>query len=295
MEETPAFDYQLLAIFTAVADQSSFSKAARKLGIAKGTVSRAIARLEDVVGAELLHRTTHSVALSTAGTALYERTAHHLAALDQAVIKLPERAEEPSGDLRLAAPNDFGAIVLPEILAQFSVRYPQISFDVRLSSNRVDLVAGGFDLAIRAGPARMKDSSLTVRRIGAARADFYAAPSYIARRGKPKLLGDPKHDWIMHANLVSAWKLPVKTVRFLCDDFLLVRNLASQGAGVGLLPRFVADAYVRDGSLEMVPVGGGPPLGAAFVVLYPSSGHVPRKVSAFRDFLIERLKKAPLA
>lgn len=293
MEETP-LDYQLLAIFTAVANQNSFSKAARKLGIAKGTVSRAIARLENVVGAELLHRTTHSVALSTAGTALYERTAHHLAALDQAVIKLPERAEEPSGELRLTAPNDFGAIVLPEILTQFSFRYPQIGFDVRLSNDRVDLVAGGFDLAIRASAARMKDSSLTIRRLGAARGDFYAAPSYLARRGKPKLLGDPKHDWIMHPNLISGWRLPAKAVRFLCDDFLLVRNLVSQGAGVGLLPRFVADAYVRDGSLEMVPVGNGPALGAAFVLLYPSSGQVPRKVTAFRDFLIERLKKAPL-
>jgi DNA-binding transcriptional LysR family regulator len=293
MEETP-FDYQLLAIFIAVADQNSFSKAARKLGIAKGTVSRAVARLEDVVGAELLHRTTHTVALSTAGTALYERTAHHLAALDQAVIKLPESAEEPSGDLRLTAPNDFGAIVLPEILAQFSFRYPRVRFDVRLSNDRVDLVAGGFDLAIRAAATRMKDSGLTVRRLGATRGDFYAAPSYLARRGKPKLLGDPKHDWLMHPNLTSVWKVPARAIRFLCDDFFLVRKLVTHGAGVGLLPRFVADAYVRDGSLEMVPLGSGPPLGATFVLLYPSRGHLPRKVTAFRDFLVERLKKAPL-
>src|SRR5690348_13053202 len=111
--ETP-FDYQLLAIFRAVAVQTSFSKAAKRLGVAKGTVSRAIARLEDIVGAELLHRSTHSVALSTAGTALYERTAHHVAALDQAVKGLPERAEEPSGDLRVTAPTDFGAILLPD-------------------------------------------------------------------------------------------------------------------------------------------------------------------------------------
>ena len=290
----PPIDYQLLAIFTAVASHNSFSKAARKLGIAKGTVSRAVARLEAVVGAELLHRTTHSVALSTAGTALYERTAHHLAALDQAVIKLPERAEEPSGDLRLTVPNDFGAIVLPEILAQFSFRYPRIRFDVRLSNDRVDLVAGGFDLAIRAATTRMKDSRLTVRRLGATRGDFYAAPSYIARRGRPRLLGDPKHDWIMLASLTSVWKVPASVIRFLCDDFFLVRSLVAHGAGVGLLPRFVADAHVRDGSLELVPVGSGPPLGADFILLYPSSGQVPRKVTAFRDFLIDRLKKTPL-
>ncbi|HEX5660975.1 MAG TPA: LysR family transcriptional regulator, partial [Polyangiales bacterium] len=88
MAETPV-DYQLLAVFVAVAEQNSFSKAARKLGIGKGTVSRAIARLERTVGAELLHRTTHHVALSTAGSALFERAAPHLAALNQAVVKLP--------------------------------------------------------------------------------------------------------------------------------------------------------------------------------------------------------------
>src|SRR4051812_28680177 len=174
MRETP-LDYQVLAIFIAVAQQSSFSKAALKLGIGKGTVSRAIARLEGVVGAELIHRTTHSVALSTAGTALYERTAHHLAALDLAVTKLPERDEEPSGELRLTAPNDFGAIVLPEVLSQFARRYPQIHFDVRLTNARIDLVAEGFDLAIRAAPGGMKDSTLTVRRLGTAGADLFAA------------------------------------------------------------------------------------------------------------------------
>src|SRR5262245_32484260 len=98
MNETP-LDYRLLTIFATVAELYSFSKAARKLGIGKGTVSRAIARLEELMGAELIHRTTHDVALSTAGAALYERTAHHLAALDVAVHDLPERATEPSGQL----------------------------------------------------------------------------------------------------------------------------------------------------------------------------------------------------
>jgi DNA-binding transcriptional LysR family regulator len=293
MRETP-IGYQGLAIFIAVAQQNSFSKAALKLGIGKGTVSRAITQLEGVVGAQLLHRTTHSVALSTAGTALYERTAHHLVALDQAVSKLPERAEEPSGELRMTAPSDFGAIVLPEILSHFARRYPQIHFDVRLTYARVDLVAEGVDLAIRAVAGSMQDSNLTVRRLGGARAELYAAPSYVARRGRPKVLGDPKHDWILHTHTMSVLKVRKPLVRFRCDDFLLARDLAREGAGVALLPRFVADAYVRDGTLESVAIGDRPPFKSDFVLLYPSSGHVSRKVSAFRDFLVERLKTAPL-
>lgn len=294
MNETP-LDYQLLATFAAVAEQNSFSKAARKLGIGKGTVSRAIARLEAMVGAELVHRTTHKVALSTAGTALYERTAPHLAALDKAFRGLPERGEDPSGELRLTAPHDFGVIVLPEIVAQFSRRYPLVSLDIRLTNARVDLVAERFDLAIRAGPATMKDSTLTVRRLGVARGEFYAAPTYLARRGRPRLLGEAQHDWILHPGILSLWKVPRETVKFLCDDFLLVRDLVRDGAGVGLLPRFVANTYARDGLIESVALGTLPTDPGHFVLLYPSSGQVPRKVAAFRDFLLERVKSFPRA
>lgn len=294
MAETP-FDYQLLAVFVAVAELNSFSRAAHKLSIGKGTVSRAIARLEALVGAELLHRTTHSVALSTAGSALYERTAQHLAALNQAVLKLPERGEEPSGALRMTAPSDFGAIVLPELLAEFARRFPKISFDVRLTNARVDLVAEGFDLAIRVGAASMKDSTLTLRRLGAVGSEFYAAPSYLARRGKPRQLADSAHDWILHPFALAAWKLSRASAKFVCDDFFLVRELVRQGAGIGVLPPFVADAYVREGWIENLTVSKPTTGTGYFVMLYPSSGQVPRKVAAFRDHLLERLKKTPLA
>jgi DNA-binding transcriptional LysR family regulator len=293
MRETP-IDYQLLATFVAVAEQSSFSKAARKLGVGKGTVSRAVARLEQVVGAELIHRTTHKVALSTAGIALYERTAHHLAGLDKALLGLVERGEEPSGELRLTAPHDFGATVLAAIVAQFSRRYPEVRCDIRLTNAPVDIVADGYDLAIRAAPTPMKDSTLTVRRLGTAGADFYAAPSYLARRGKPRRLGESGQDWLLHPGAMKLWKVPRDVIRTVADDFLLIRDLVREGAGVGLLPHFLADAFLREGWIELVPLTDRLPMTANYMLLYSSSGQVPRKVTAFRDFLIERLEKAPL-
>ena len=294
MSETRT-DYQLLSIFGAVAQQTSFTKAARQLGIAKGTVSRAIAELERQLGTELLHRTTHAVALSTAGLALYERIAPHLSALDQAVLKLPERAAQPSGELRMTAPNDFGLIALPEILVQFARRYPEVRVDVRLTNLQIDLVAEGFDLAIRAGSGQLKSSTLTARRLGASGIGFYAAPSYLARRGKPKELGEAGHDWIVHPAARAALKLPRHCVpRFLCDDFLLIRDLARDGAGVAALPPFFVTAYVRDGLLEEVPIGEKLGLRGTLFLVYPSSGQVPRKVTAFRDFVLEWKRTSPL-
>jgi len=294
MTET-APDYELLASFRAVAEERSFTKAARRLGIAKGTVSRAITRLEQQLGVELLHRTTHAVALSTAGVALYERVSPALAALDQAVQKLPERAEAPSGDLRMTAPLDFGVIVLPEVLAHFARRYPAITVEVRLTNVHLDLVAEGFDLAIRAG-ATMKDSTLVARRIAGGGLELFAAPSYLARRGRPKALGDPTHDWIVHASVRSAAKsLREMSARFVCDDFLLIRNLARHGAGIAMLPHFVATPFLRDGLLEEVTLADPPAVSGGLFVVYPSRGQVPRKVTAFRDFLVAWLKRSPVA
>jgi DNA-binding transcriptional LysR family regulator len=287
--------YERLATFLAVAEEQSFTKAARRLNIAKGTVSRSIARLEEDLGVELVHRTTHAVALSTAGIALYERVSPHLTGLDQAVQKLPERGEAPSGTLRMTAPPDFGIIVLPEVIAHFTRRYEGISVDVRLTNVTLDLVADGFDLAIRGAGKTLKDSSLVARRVGDGTLELFAAPSYLARRGQPKHIGDPAHDWIVHSSVCGAIKPWRKlSARFVCDDFLLVRNLAREGAGVALLPRFVATPYLRDGLLEQVTLPDHPTMRGGLFLVYPSRGQAPRKVTAFRDFLIDWLKKWPL-
>jgi len=292
--KTP-IDYQLLSMFIAVADETSFSKAARKLGLGKGTVSRGISRLEETLGTQLIHRNTHTVALSTAGIALYERTAHHLQALDQAVQKLPERAEQPSGELRITAPLDFGRILLPDVLAQFSRRYPDVHFNVRITNAHVDLVAEGFDLAIRAASNTLENSNLTARRIGNAAIGFYASPAYVARRGKPKTLGEAGHCWILPPQVLAQLKVPKGVFsRFVCDDFFLIRELVGDGTGVGAMPTFVAEPRVREGVLEALPMNDLPRWRGGMFIVYPKSGQVSRKVTAFRDFLLERLKKTPL-
>jgi len=288
-----ALDYDLVTIFVAVAEDKSFTKAAKRVGIGKGTVSRAIAALEKIVGAELIHRTTHAVALSTAGIALYERTAVHLRALDEAIGNLPERGEQPSGVVRLTAPPDIATSLLPEVLTQFALRYPEVSFDLHIMNATTNLVAEGFDLAIRAVGLGLKDSTLTVRRLGTVSGGFYAAPSYIARRGRPKRISRDQ-EWILQAATVQRWKLPREQIRFVCDDFAVMRELASEGAGITFLPNYFAAPYVRSGKLESVPIAGLS-MTVRLVMLYPSRGQLPRKVIAFRGFLLDWLQKAPFS
>ncbi len=287
--ETP-IDLQLLVSFAAVAELSSFSKAATKLGVAKGTVSRSISRLEALLEIELLHRTTHHVALSTAGEALYERTRGHLSALHSAVVDLPEREEAPSGLLRMTAPYDFGTIVLPPITAAFLRRFPSVRFDIHLGGEQIDLVKEGYDLAIRAATGQLKDSTLTVRRLGQSTGGFYAAPSYLARRGRPKQLGDARHTWVLHRAVERMFETKLRPADVLVDDFLMARELIRNGVGVGMLPTFTARTYVREGWIEDTPLGGLPVKSGDVVMLYPSSGQTSKKVTAFRDFLAEALR-----
>lgn len=286
--ETPV-DLHHLSVFSAVADELSFSRAALRLGISKGTVSRSVAALERQLGVELLHRSTHSVSLSTAGAELQERTRAHVHALRAAVVELPEQEDEPAGLLRLTAPPDFGLLVLTDVVAAFSRRHPLVRFDIRLTNAYADIVKEGHDLAIRVAVGPMKDSSLTVRRLGRGAAGFFAAPTYLARRGRPRQLGDDRHTWVLHPvvqRLVPTDRPP----RFQVDSFLAVRDMLRAGLGVGMLPGFLARPYVREGLLEAVTLDSPPLADGEVVMVYPASGPTPKKVKAFRDFLVESLR-----
>src|SRR5262249_55585054 len=122
---------------------------------------------------------------------------------------------------------------------------------------------------------------------------FYAAPSYLARRGRPKALWTIDHDWIVYRRMVEYWKLPVENVRHLSDDMTHMRELARAGAGIAFLPDYLAVSYVQSGALEPIDVPNKG-LTSQLWLVYPSSGQVPRKVIAFRDFLVEWLSRTPL-
>ena len=270
MPETQA-DTQLLATFVAVADEQSFTKAARRLGIGKGTVSRAIAQLEEQLGAELVHRTTRAVALSTAGVALYERVAPHVIALNQAVQKLPERAAVPSGELRMTAPQDIAIVVLPD--DPDPVRAPLPRRPHRPARHqppgrprRRGLRPGdprgdddeGFD-ADRAPPRHRRPRASTPR------------PATSPAAAGPKRIGDARPR-LAAASVRArrALKLPSDTpARIVCDDFMVIRALARAGAGIGMMPPFVGAPYVSQGLLEDLELDEPASLRAGLYIALP--------------------------
>jgi DNA-binding transcriptional LysR family regulator len=292
-------DLNLLKAFTAVHDAGSFSEAADRLGVPRSTVSRAVSALEGALKVRLFHRTTRKVSTTTAGVALYDRVAPSLQALEASLQELPEREETPSGTLRVTSAVDVGSVVLAEAAARFTQRYPNVQVDVTLSNQVMDLVRLGFDLAVRVSSRPLRDSTLVATRAGALTSELFAAPEYLARKGSPRSLDEAcGHDWVTFRGAKGEHYFASKTrpphstsPRIVCDDMFFAREAVKAGAGLGVLPSFIADADVEAGRLvRLLPVAQA----ATVYIVHPSRKHLPRKVSAFRDLLLEMLRRKPL-
>ncbi len=289
-------DLNLLTVFEAVARTASFSEAARELGMPKSSASRAVARLEAELRMQLLFRTTRQVSLTEAGTAVYDRIAPLLRSVKAALGELPAREEEPHGTLRVTAPVDLGVLFLAEVATRYTARYPAVSVDLHLTGRVVDLVAEGFDVALRVA-SKLADSTLVVRRAAPIVLQLFASPLYLARRGTPRTEADlAGHDWVAFRSGPQRLRLPggrreavQPEGRIVSDDLLFVRDAVRAGAGIGLLPTLTVGADVVAGRLVRILPRFERPAGHLHIVT-PAAKHVPQKVSAFRDLVLELLR-----
>ncbi|XZG71100.1 LysR family transcriptional regulator [Chitinibacteraceae bacterium HSL-7] len=173
-----------LIVFANVADTGSLSVAAQQLQLPKSTLSRRLAQLEAQLGERLLQRTTRKLSLTDFGAALLQHARQIDAETQAAVMLAEQRQATPSGRLRVSMPGDIATQLLAPVLADFRRRFPLIDLQIDLSPRRVDLIAEGFDLAIRMGRPP-DDSTLIARRIWLYRAALFASPRYLAKRGNP--------------------------------------------------------------------------------------------------------------
>lgn len=278
--------------FTAVVAYGSFSAAATRLGVAKSSVSRRVASLEQRLGARLLQRSTRRLALTEVGERYHKRVTEALDGLRSAEDAVREVQDEPRGELRVTGPVDLGGL-LGTLLAEFQAAFPKVEVNATITQRRVDLVREGFDVALRAG--ELQDSSLLARKVEGGESVVVASPSFLKRHPEPSTLEDAaKLPWVLfrgsNGQMTLAWDdasgEPVVVQGSITgDEFGFVHAASVAGAGIGVMPRFVAEESLRKGALTRL-LPDLPPVRTPLALVFPSREFMPAKVRAFTDFAV---------
>jgi DNA-binding transcriptional LysR family regulator len=287
-----------LKVFRQVIELGSFAAAARQMGLSPAAVSKNIGELEAHLGVRLINRTTRQFSRTEAGFQYYTSVVRILDDLDDADATVGPSQRRPRGLLRVAAPTTLTLVRLSAAIPQFLDRYPELSVELHTESWRIDLVEEGFDIAIRASDV-LDDSGSVARKLMTMQQSVFAAPSYLRERGRPAHPRDlVRHDCLMFSlsRHSDQWEFrkesEVERVsvsgRFRASSGLLIRDALKAGRGLSLLPRIYVNDDVREGALETVLDDWTAPESSVYAV-YPSRRHVPAKVRAFLDFLVEEL------
>ncbi len=289
------------AVFVAVAEAGGFSAAARRLRVSKAMASVAVTRLEQRLGVKLLARTTRRLALTEAGASTLPHAQRALLAARDAEDAAQQVQLSPRGRLRVNAPMSFGLLHLVPALGAFARAHPEVSVDLVLDDRVVDLVEGGFDLAVRIGTLR--DSALVAQRLGRSRNVLVAHPSYLDRRGKPKTpkaLAD--HACLLYSLSSSGprWTLGrgarSTTVRVSgpvsVNSSLALQQAVHQGLGIARIPWFiVGEDLTKERLVRVLPQWEAPEEGIFAVTT--QRDYTPHKTRSFIDFLRSRLGATP--
>jgi len=293
-------DFEALAIFAKVVELRSFAAAASELAMSKATVSKAVTRLEERLGARLFNRTSRRLALTDAGQRLSERAARLLTDGEAAESEVLAQSATPRGLLRLAVPMTFGVKVVAPLLPEFLKTYPEVAIDLHLSDATVDLIGEGFDAGLRI--ARLPDSSLLSRRLCPMPRYTVAAPSYLKRWGRPTHpmhLADHKCFGYAYLSNPNVWHYtnaageevsvrPAGPLRVNNGEALLPAVLA--GLGIADLPDFIVGDAIASGKVEVILKGWKQAEGAVHL-LTPPGGPRPARVEVLAEFLVKQFAK----
>jgi len=291
-------DFEALAIFAKVVELRSFAGAASELAMSKATVSKAVTRLEERLGARLFNRTSRRLALTDAGHKLAERATRLLVDGEAAENEALAQSVAPRGLVRLAVPMTFGIKAVAPLLPEFFETYPEVSVDLHLSDATVDLIGEGFDMAVRI--ARLPDSSLIARRLFTMPRFTVAAPSYLKREGRPThpmhlaahkcfsytYLSTPNVWHYTNAAGEQASVRPGGQLRVNNGEAVMPALIA--GLGIAELPEFIVGDAISSGEVEVILKDWKQTEGAVHLVT-PPGGPRPARVEALGDFLAAKL------
>jgi DNA-binding transcriptional LysR family regulator len=294
-------DLEGLAIFAKVAELRSFAGAAAELGLSKATVSKAVGRIEARLGARLFNRTSRRLALTDAGRNLAVPAARILAEGEAAETEARAQSSTPRGLVRLAVPMSFGLREVAPALPDFFAACPDVSVDLHLSDEVIDVIGGGFDAALRI--AALPDSSLIARRLAVVPRLLVGTPDYLARHGRPKHPRDlATHACLGYAYLPTreAWRFVNKAgeeVAVRVDGPLRANNADAlmpallAGQGLAIQPEFMIRDDLKAGRLVALLSDWHLPEIALHLVT-PPGGPRPARIEALVEFLVKRFSRA---
>ncbi len=289
-----------LQVFSRVAALGSLSAAARALAMSQTMATKHIAALEERLGIRLLHRTTRRLTLTEAGRSYLIAVEAILSDLEEADANAAREAVEVRGTLRLNAPVSFGIREIAPLLADLSRHCPRLTIDLGLNDRYVDLIEEGWDLVIRIG--RLSDSTMVARRLAPCPLLVCAAPSYLARHGRPKKIADLQHHSCLGYTLsrsvgVVRWsfgkdgkaQVPISgSVKANNGDVLVAAAVAGQG--IVYQPYFLVAREIEAGLLEPLQLDHPPIELDGIYAVYPSDRRPPAKVRVAVDFLADQLR-----
>lgn len=278
-----------MALFVALVQNSSFSKAAQQLNVPQSSLSRKINELEDELGLRLLHRTTRKMTLTEAGQFYFERAAAIVAEADCTHQLLNGMKIQPEGVLKMSVPVEFAHEGLAVWLPEFRARYPKIALQIDVSPHKADLMGNGADLAVRAG--EIDEGHLIAHRLMTVNFYLYASEFYLEKHGWPRQVADLRHHVCLAFQDTKQWivlrgeqreTVPI-VAPYQSNSFTLLLKWAQQGMGVALLPEMVAP---DDGSVvRVLPDWAGQPVPISILT---TTRLLPIKVKCMVDFLKEK-------
>lgn len=286
-----------ISLFNKVVETGSFSEAGRQSGMAPSSVSRRIVDLEDWLGAALFHRTTRKLNLTEAGQSFYEHSKQVLLDLEQAKVLASKRQDKPAGVLRISLPASLEQHIVVAT-ADFQDQWPDVSFNLTSTDRNVDLIAEGFDIAIRAG--KLSDSSLRARKIAEVKRHLCASEDYIKKAPRLQHPSDIKHHQCLllrrlHGENIWQFSDSKKLIEvrasgnFEANSGNILITAARQGRGLILATDWILGPHIAQGELiKLLPDYAPYPATSTLYALHPYQRYIPPKVRLFIDFLIER-------
>lgn len=294
------YQFDQIEAFLQVLEAGSISAAAERLNLAKSAVSKRLAALERTLGVELVRRSARGIVPTERGRFFYARARALFQQIDNTVEEMSETGTL-NGPMRITAPMSCGAMGLSRMLFSFASQHPRLELALDFSDSLVDLLHEGYDLAIRI--TRLKDSSLIAKKLMVSRRVMCCSPAYAQHFGLPRKIEDlqkhscigttqSNHMWEFEANGNGESVVAVVRSRVVTNNVDAMRDAATAGLGIAILPAVVADAPLASG--QLIPVlPNARPMEDTVYAMYPRS-HVPsRKVSLLTDFLIQALRKGP--